>query len=68
MCLLLYKYIIEISYKLHSFRANSTTAIWNPKQMQIIGMLFNLAYYIVAILPSIPQSPKPPGTIIAFIP
>jgi hypothetical protein len=31
------------------------------------GKLFNLAYLMAFILPSLPRSPNPPGTIIPFI-
>ena len=44
--------------------ANSTTAICIPKHIPKNGILFSLAYFIVAILPSIPLLPNPPGTII----
>ena len=42
--------------------ANSTTAICIPKHIPKNGILFSLAYFIVAILPSIPLFPNPPGT------
>jgi hypothetical protein len=39
------------------------TAIWKPRHIPKNGILFVLAYFTQAILPSVPRTPKPPGTI-----
>ena len=41
------------------------TAICSPKQMPRYGTFFSRANLTAAILPSMPRSPKPPGTRIA---
>ena len=46
----------------HTWRANSTTAICIPRQMPRKGTLFSRAYRTAEIFPSMPRSPKPPGT------
>jgi len=46
-----------------TFLANSTTASCNPRQMPKKGMLCSRAHLIERIMPSIPRSPKPPGTM-----
>ena len=45
------------------FLAYSITAICIPKQIPRKGTLFNLAYEIAMIFPSIPLSPNPGATI-----
>jgi len=45
----------------NKFLAASITAICIPKQIPKKGILFNLAYFMAAILPSLPLLPKPPG-------
>ncbi len=44
------------------FRAASITAICMPKQMPKKGILRSRAKRTASILPSVPRSPKPPGT------
>jgi hypothetical protein len=43
-------------------RAHSTTASWKPRQMPRSGILRSRARLIAAIFPSVPRTPKPPGT------
>ena len=43
-------------------RAASITAICMPKQMPKNGTLRSRANFTAWILPSVPRSPKPPGT------
>ena len=43
------------------FLAASIIAICIPKQIPKKGILFNLAYFMAAIFPSLPLFPKPPG-------
>ena len=50
------------------FRAASITAICMPKQIPRYGILFSRAYLAALILPSVPRSPKPPGTNTAWKP
>ena len=50
-----------------TFLANSTTANCIPKHNPRNGILFSLAYFIAAILPSMPLSPNPPGTKITSL-
>ena len=45
-----------------TLRQNSMVATCNPKQIPRYGTLFSLAYFAANNLPSIPRSPKPPGT------
>ena len=47
-----------------TFLAYSTTAICIPRQIPNSGTLFSRAYLIASIIPSIPLSPNPPGTMI----
>ena len=46
---------------LNLFLANSITAICIPKQIPKNGILFSRAYFMAAILPSVPLLPNPPG-------
>ena len=46
----------------NSFLAYSIHASCIPKQIPKKGTLFKRAYFIAAIFPSAPRSPKPPGT------
>ena len=56
---------VELAFfRPQTFLAYSTTASCIPKHKPRYGMLFSRAYLIVAIFPSMPESPKPPGTII----
>ncbi len=48
-----------------TLRAYSMTATCSPRQMPRYGTFFSRANFTAAILPSIPRSPKPPGTRIA---
>ena len=56
------------SLRPQTLRANSITATCMPRQMPRYGMRFSRAYWIAWILPSMPRSPKPPGTRIASTP
>ena len=49
------------------FRAASMQAICMPRQMPKKGTLRSRANWTEAILPSVPRSPKPPGTRMACI-
>jgi len=51
-----------------TFLANSITAHCNPRHIPKKGIFFSLAYLTAFILPSIPLSPKPPGTRIPETP
>ena len=46
-------------------RAASITMHCNPKQRPRVGILFSRAYLSAPSFPSIPRTPKPPGTQIA---
>ena len=50
------------SSKPTTLRPNSTQAICIPKQIPRNGTSFSRAKRIASIFPSIPRSPKPPGT------
>src|SRR5699024_12315157 len=52
----------------HLLRAYSITAHCIPRQTPKKGISFSRACVIAAILPSIPRSPKPGGTIMPAIP
>ena len=45
-----------------TWRANSMTAICMPRQMPRYGTSCSRAYCAARIMPSMPRSPKPPGT------
>ncbi len=46
-------------------RANSMTAICRPRQMPKKGIFRSRAWRTARILPSVPRTPKPPGTRMA---
>ena len=48
---------------LHTFRANSMTAISIPRHISIYSFLLSLAHFAAAIILSMSLSPKPPGRI-----
>ena len=48
--------------KPHALRANSMTAHCRPRQIPRNGSPCSLAQPIAATMPSMPRSPKPPGT------
>ena len=50
-----------------TFLANSISATCIPKHIPKYGIWFSLAYLQAKIIPSIPLSPKPPGTKIASV-
>ena len=45
-----------------TWRANSATATCSPRQRPKKGTPFSRAYFTDMILPSMPRTPKPPGT------
>ena len=59
-----YEYVVErgVPERPTTFRANSITAIWKPRQIPKYGTCFSRAHFAAAIIPSVPRSPNPPGT------
>lgn len=52
---------IESALRPQTLQANSMTLIWKPKQIPRNGILLLRAYFVAAIMPSVPLWPKPPG-------
>ena len=55
--------VVWASFFCRTFRANSITAHWRPKQTPNKGFDVVLAQLAAAIFPSTPRVPKPPGMI-----
>ena len=50
-----------------TLRAHSTTASWKPRQIPRYGTFCSRAHLTASIIPSVPRSPKPPGTRIPLV-
>lgn len=58
--------VLQAFCRFKTFRANSITATWKPRQIPKNGFLFILHHLQASTFPSTPRLPKPPGTITAL--